>query len=342
MAVDDAFVPHPRAPGLPAAFLASENVMADHRVHAGVGTCQWGYFDATAKPVLSIKSGDRVTIDTVSGNKMYVPSADKFNVPAALTEIHEKLQPAPGPHILTGPVYVEGARPGMVLEVKIEDVSLLTDWGLNTIRPLSGTLPYDFDEVYSTLIPLDLERKVGKLSWGLDLPLAPFFGIMSVAPPKNWGRVTSVVPRAFGGNLDNKELVAGTTLYLPILAEGALFTCGDGHGVQGDGEVNVNAIETSLQGTFTLTVRDDLSFVYPRAETPTHYITMGMDPSLDQCAVMALRDMIVLLGEKANLSREDAYMLCSLAGDLRVTQTVNVSKGIHMMMAKSIVHPTRS
>jgi acetamidase/formamidase len=316
--------------------------MADHRVHAGAATCQWGFFDATSEPVLRIKSGDRVTIDTVSGNKMYLPPADKFNIPAELTEIHAKVQQGPGPHILTGPVYIEGARPGMVLEVKIEDVSLLTNWGLNTIRPLSGTLPYDFDEVYSTLIPLDLERKVGKLSWGLDLPLAPFFGIMSVAPPKNWGRVTSVVPRAFGGNLDNKELVAGTILYLPIFAEGALFTCGDGHGVQGDGEVNVNAIETSLQGTFTLTVRDDLNFVYPRAETPTHYITMGMDPSLDQCAVMALRDMIVLLGEKANLSREDAYMLCSLAGDLRVTQTVNVSKGIHMMMAKSIVHPTRS
>ncbi len=315
--------------------------MTDHRLRAGPATCQWGYFDPAAKPVLNVESGDRVTIDTVSGNKAFVPSADTFHIPPELTAIHREVQQGPGPHILTGPVYIEGARPGMVLEVKIEEVNLLQDWGLNVIRPLSGTLPYDFEETRPVVIPLDRARMVGRLPWGLDLPLSPFFGIMGVAPPMNWGKITSVIPRAHGGNLDNKELVAGATLYLPIFVEGALFTCGDGHGAQGDGEVNVNAIETSMQGVFTLTVRDDLSFKYPRAETPTHYITMAMDPDLDQCAVVALRDMIVLLGEKANLSREDAYMLCSLAADLRVTQTVNVSKGIHVMIAKSIVHPTR-
>jgi acetamidase/formamidase len=145
------------------------------------------------------------------------------------------------------------------------------------------------------------------------------------------------VPRAHGGNLDNKELVPGATLYLPIFNEGALFSCGDGHGVQGDGEVCVTAIETALQGTFELIVRDDLSFTYPRAETPSHYITMGMDPDLDQCAVMALRDMIRLIRERTNLSAEDAYTLCSLAADLRVTQTVNGSKGIHVMLAKDLL-----
>jgi len=315
--------------------------MAHHHVKAGPETCQWGYLDAAAKPVLRIKSGDSVTIDTVSGNAAFLPPKDKFHVPQELLDIHRNVQPGPGPHILTGPVYVDGAKPGSVLEVKIDDVKCMTDWGLNTIRPLSGTLPYDFPETRSLLIPLDLERMVGKLPWGLDLPLSPFFGIMGVAPPPSWGKVSSIMPRAFGGNLDNKELVAGTTLYLPIFTEGALFTCGDGHGAQGDGEVNVNAIETSLQGTFTLIVRDDLDFIYPRAETPDHYITMGMDPDLDQCAVMALRDMIVLLGEKANLSREDAYTLCSLAADLRVTQTVNGCKGIHMVIAKKLVHPSR-
>jgi acetamidase/formamidase len=162
-----------------------------------------------------------------------------------------------------------------------------------------------------------------------------------VAPPLPWGRITSIVPRAMGGNLDNKELGAGATLYLPVFREGALFSCGDGHGVQGDGEVCVTAIETALQGRFQFIARNDLHFTYPRAETPTHYITMGMDPDLDQCSVMALRDMIVLLGEKANLSREDAYTLCSLAADLRVTQAVNGSKGIHVMIEKSIVHPTK-
>jgi acetamidase/formamidase len=140
-----------------------------------------------------------------------------------------------------------------------------------------------------------------------------------------------------GGNLDNKELLPGAKLYLPVFVPGGLFSCGDGHAVQGDGEVCVTAIETALQGRFAFTLRKDLRFTYPRAETPTHYITMAMDPDLDQCAIRALRDMIIVLGEKAKLSREDAYTLCSLAADLRVTQTVNGSKGIHCMIAKSVV-----
>jgi acetamidase/formamidase len=276
----------------------------------------------------------------MSGNPAFLPPADKFFIPPELTQIHKEVKQGPGPHILTGPIHVAGAKPGMVLEIQIENISLLQDWGVNSNRPLSATLPYDFQETRATTIPLDRERMVGRMPWGLELPLAPFFGVMGVAPPPNWGKITSIIPRAHGGNLDNKELVAGSTLYLPIFVEGALFSCGDGHGCQGDGEVNGTAIETALRGTFTFVVRDDLTFKYPRAETPTHYITMGMDPDLDQCAIAALRDMIVLLGEKSNLSREDAYMLCSLAADLRVTQTVNGSKGIHVMIAKSLVHPS--
>jgi acetamidase/formamidase len=241
-------------------------------------------------------------------------------------------------HILTGPIAVRGAEVGDVLEVDILDVKLRQDWGYNMIRPLAGTLPDDFHDARLLNIPLDRERMVGRLPWGLDLPLAPFFGVMGVAPPPSWGRITSIVPRAMGGNLDNKELGAGAKLYLPVFVPDALFSCGDGHGVQGDGEVCVTAIETALQGRFRLTVRKDLRFTYPRAETATHYITMAMDPDLDQCVVRALRDMIILLGEKRYLSREDAYTLCSLAADLRVTQTVNGSKGIHCMIAKSVVH----
>ena len=137
---------------------------------------------------------------------------------------------------------------------------------------------------------------VGRLPWGLDLPLKPFFGVMGVAPPPAWGRITSLIPRAMGGNLDNKELVPGAKLYLPVFVPGALFSCGDGHGVQGDGEVCVTAIENALRGRFRLTLRRDLRLDYPRAETPTHYMTMAMHPDLDQCVVRALRDMIVLLG----------------------------------------------
>jgi acetamidase/formamidase len=201
-----------------------------------------------------------------------------------------------------------------------------------------GTLPEDFPEQRLVNIPLDQARMVGRMPWGLDLPLKPFFGVMGVSPPPAWGRISSLVPRAMGGNIDLKELVPGTTLFLPVFVSNAMFSCGDGHGAQGDGEVCVTAIETALQGRFRFVLRKDLNFSTPRAETPTHYITMAMHPDLNRCAENALRDMIVLLGEQRGLSREDAYMLCSLAADLRVTQTVNGSKGIHCMIEKAIAH----
>jgi len=307
--------------------------MATHTLLPSVETCHRGFFDATLKPVLRVKSGDTVVIDTVTGGPGLVPDPAKFHVPEVLGPILEQL-PQVGPHILTGPVYVEGAKPGNVLEVRIHDVKVIQDWGFNIIVPLLGTLPRDYDEMIYNNIPIDLEKQVGIMPWGLELPLRPFFGVMGVAPPPGWGQITSVAPQASAGNLDNKELVAGSTLYLPVFAEGGLFSCGDGHGCQGDGEVNVTAIETALQGTFEFIVRDDLSFTWPRAETPTHHITMGMDPDLDQCAITALREMIALLGEKAGLTKDEAYMLCSLAGDLHITQTVNVNKGVHMLMDK--------
>jgi acetamidase/formamidase len=312
----------------------------DHDSSSSRGQCAelpLGLFRCAACAGAARRERNTVTIDTVTGAPDYVPKSG-FYVPPELLEVHaaEKCVPI-GPHILTGPIAIAGAKPQRVLEVRIHEVKLRQDWGFNLIRPLAGTLPDDFPHMRLLHIPLDHARNVGCLPWGLELPLAPFFGIMAVAPPKSWGRITSIVPRAHGGNIDNKELVAGTTLYLPIHVDGALFSCGDGHGCQGDGEVCVTAIETALQGTFEFIVRDDLSFTYPRAETPTHYITMHMDPDLDQCAVMALRDMIKLIGERSNLSREDAYTLCSLAADLRVTQTVNGSKGIHVVLAKALL-----
>jgi acetamidase/formamidase len=226
---------------------------------------------------------------------------------------------------------------GDVLQVDILDVQLRQDWGYNFIRPLAGTLPLDFDEMHYNNIPLDRAAGVAVMPWGLKLKLAPFFGVMAVAPPPAWGRISSIEPRAHGGNLDNKELVAGTTLYLPVHTEGALFSCGDGHGAQGDGEVCVTAIETALQGTFRLTVRKDTDIRYPQAETPTHIITMGMHADLDQCVEFALRRMIEVVQARAGITRAQAYMLCSLAGDLRITQTVNREKGVHMMMAKELL-----
>jgi len=302
-------------------------------------TCHWGYFDATLSPAVTIDSGDEITINSVSGGPQNLPDAG-FHVPPELLEIHAAGLPAMPGHILTGPVAVKGAQPGDVLRVDILDVSVRQDWGFNYFGPLKGTLPQDFPDLHHTIIPLDTARGVATMPWGLELPLAPFFGVMGVAPPPAWGRISTIEPRVHGGNIDNKELVAGSTLYLPVFAQGALFSCGDGHGAQGDGEVCVTAIETALQGRFRLTVIKDRKLAFPQAETPTHYITMGMAPDLDRCAEMALRDMITLVHQRAGISREQAYMLCSLAGDLRITQTVNREKGVHMMMAKNLIDPT--
>jgi acetamidase/formamidase len=308
-------------------------------LNASPQTCHWGYFDAGLPPALTIDSGDEVIINSVSGGPQNLPGAG-FHVPAELLEIHAAGLPAMPGHILTGPVAVTGAKAGDVLQVDILDVSLRQDWGFNYFGPLKGTLPHDFPDLHQTIIQLDPARGIATMPWGLELPLAPFFGVMGVAPPPAWGRISTIEPRVHGGNIDNKELVAGTTLYLPVFNEGALFSCGDGHGAQGDGEVCVTAIETALQGRFRLTVLNDHALNYPRAETPTYFITMGMAPDLDQCVEMALRDMITLVSKRAGISREQAYMLCSLAGDLRITQTVNREKGVHMMMAKHLISPT--
>ncbi len=308
------------------------------KVGAGPETCHWGYFDATRAPVAHVQSGAEVVIDTVSGAPQVLPG-DGYHVPPELLEIHAAGLPGMPGHILTGPLAVEGAAPGDVLQVDILDVALRQDWGYTVIRPLAGTLPQDFPDTHAVTIDLDAEAGQARLPWGGTLPLSPFFGVMGVAPPPGWGRISTIEPRAHGGNLDNKELVAGTTLYLPVFNHGALFSCGDGHGTQGDGEVCVTAIETALQGRFRLTVRRDLDLSYPEAETPTHWITMGLNADLDICVEIALRRMIALVADRAGITREEAYMLCSLAGDLRITQTVNREKGVHMMMAKERLQP---
>ena len=165
--------------------------MNHHHLPAGVETCHWGFFDATLPPVLTVASGDTVTIDTVSGGPDVLPP-DEFHVPPELLDIHARSERMLPGHILTGPVAVEGAEPGDVLEVRIEDVALRQDWGYNFHRPLAGTLPDDFPEPHGANIPLDLERNTGRLPWGLELPLAPFFGVMGAAPPPAWRRITQL------------------------------------------------------------------------------------------------------------------------------------------------------
>ena len=191
----------------------------------GPENVHWGYFDARLAPRLTVESGERLTISSVSGGPDLMP-APPLKVPPALPAIHQKVPRQMGPHILTGPVAIKGAQPGQVLQVDIESIDVFYDWGYNSVRPLAGALPDDFAENRHIHVVLDRARKCWRLPWGQEVPLAPFFGVMGTAPPLAWGMISTQPPRKNGGNLDNKELVAGTTLYLPIFVPGALFSVG--------------------------------------------------------------------------------------------------------------------
>lgn len=309
--------------------------MAEHGLEPSPETVRWGFLDSASTPALTVDSGDVVVLRSVSGAPEHLPPPEFAAVDPAHRAIHAAVKPWLGPHILTGPVAVRGARPGDALRVDILSVELTEDWGYNLIRPLVGALPDDFPEPDFAHIALDRARGVARLPWGLELPVAPFFGVMGVAPPPVWGAQSSVAPRRFGGNIDCKELVAGTTLVLPVLAEGALFHAGDGHALQGDGEVCITAVECGLRGRFRLTVEPGAAPERPWAETPTHLIALAFDPDLDRAAETALRDMIAMIVVRTGLRREDAYRLCSLACDLRITQLVNQHKGVHAMLPKT-------
>ncbi|MGE0441176.1 MAG: acetamidase/formamidase family protein [Gemmatimonadales bacterium] len=309
-----------------------------HRLDASPATVAFGYYSAAAAPVLRITSGDVIDVSTMITNRpdrLEAAGVPAAKVQASLRAITDQVKDrGPGGHILTGPVYVEGAEPGDVLEVNILDVGFDIDYGYNGCR---GFLPEACGEPRTRIIALDTAGRRADLGNGIVVPLRPFFGSMGVAPAPELGRVSSNPPSRHAGNLDNKELVAGTTLFIPVFVAGALFEVGDGHAAQGDGEVDQTAIETALRGRLRLTVRKDLKLVWPRAETPTHYITMGTDRDLTVATKTALQEMIRFLEEKKGLSTVEAYRLASIAGDLRITQLVDENMGVHMMMAKSIL-----
>jgi acetamidase/formamidase len=313
---------------------------AEHRLKASPGTIAWGYYSAAAKPVLRIRSGDTVTADTIitsSPERLTAAGVKPEDIEAELRTIYSEVKDkGPGGHILTGPIFVEGAEPGNVLEVRILKIVPKIAYAYNGFSPGRGFLPDEFKVAKTRIIPLDLHRNMALFSPGIELPMKPFFGSMGVAPPAAAGRISSAPPGIHAGNLDNKELVAGTTLFLPVHAAGALFEVGDGHAGQGNGEVDITALETSLTGTFQFVLHKDMHLKWPRAETPTHYIVMGIDEDLTQAMKIAVHEALDFLMEKGRLSREDAYMLASVAVDFNVTQVVDGTKGIHGMIPKSI------
>jgi acetamidase/formamidase len=310
----------------------------DRILKATPETVHWGYLDAAVEPVMQINNGECVRIECITCSPDWMPPKDSgFDILQDLTECHAKVKKGSGNHLFTGPVYINGAEIGDVLKVEIDDITIRQNWGWNLFRGYMGTIPEDFPYMNLTHIPLDLQNNYALMKSGFKIPLNPFFGQLAVAPGAVYGRQNSKEPREFGGNLDCKELTSGSTIYLPVWNKGALFSTGDGHAAQGDGEVDGTAIETSLAGTFTFSVLKNQGWNLPRAETKTHYITFGLDPILDNAAKQALKEMIAWIVAKTNCHKNDAYALCSFAGDLHVTQTVNNVKGIHMMIAKSIV-----
>ncbi|MGD1911364.1 MAG: acetamidase/formamidase family protein [Rivularia sp. (in: cyanobacteria)] len=315
--------------------------MTHHILKATKETVHLGGFSHLLEPALTVKSGDTVDVETYTGFHVCDRAPAEFLTPA-LSDIYENLSPkrkiAKGVHLLTGPINVQNAQPGNVLEIVLKKITPSLPVGFNVIRKGCGTLPQQFNQPALRFLPLDLENNVAEFPTGsgIKIPLKPFFGILGVATPET--ARNSIPPGNYGGNIDNRELQAGAKIFLPIFVPGALFSIGDGHSAQGDGEVNVTAIETSMNGTIELKVRPDLQLSTPIAETPTDIITMGFAHTLDEALEKALKNMIDFLVSCTKLSPEDAYVLCSLAVSFRITQAVNLpQKGVHGMLSKAIL-----
>lgn len=321
-----------------------------------------GYFSATKKPVVTVPSGAVVRIDGGGGARWGDKDPDTWlkenhidltvaTSPALQETIRvsketpNRLPPAPGSapgaraggHMINGPVYVEGAEPGDTLEIRILDVTPRIPYGSVSANPGSGALPDLSPRPFTKIVPLDLKRNAGIFDDSVEVPLGPFMGVMATCPPDSEGpNRKSGPPGVFGGNLDCKELVAGATLYLPVFQKGALFYTGDSHAAQGDGEITVNAIETSNTCTLQFIVHKGKTLTAPRAESATHYISFGLDPDLDKAMRMAMIETIDFLKEKQGYDFHHAYSLASIAVDFRVTQVVDKTLGVHAMIPKKL------
>jgi acetamidase/formamidase len=320
---------------------ASFSLGAEHTLLPTPQTVHIGHFLATLKPVLAIDSGDIVTIESTASIVPSVVDASGVVPPSAVPQYQRDIygtvqDRGPGPHVLTGPIAIRGAMPGDVLEVRILEVELALDWGYNRQRPYAGTLPDEFPALWNRIIPIDRTAKTAEVARGVVVPVnRPFFGIKGVAPDS--GRISSGPPGVHAGNMDNKDLIAGTTLFMPVHAPGALFSAGDAHAAQGHGEVDLTGIETGMRGKFQFVVRKDMKLRWPRAETPTHWMVMGLHVDLDEAMKIAVRETIDFIVQRfPHLTREEAYMIASVAVDYHVTQVVDGTKGIHGMIPKSI------
>ena len=303
-------------------------------------TVAWGWYDAAGTPVLHVNSGDAVTVralSTCSPVSLVRAGLDSNRVEKLAKDIYaarSSIKVGPGGHILTGPIYVEGADSGDVLEVRILHIAFPIAYAYNGC---GGFLPEDCPQPRRTqLIPLDTTRMIATVDSTIEVPMHPFFGSIGDAPPPDSGRLSSNPPGTHAGNMDNRSLVVGTTLYIPVHAPGALLEIGDGHAGQGDGEGDQTAIETALTGQIQVIVRKDLHFEWPRAETPTELMTMGMDRDLTQATRVAVQQMIGLLETQLGLTQDKAYALASVAADLHIAELVDGNVCVYMTVPKSM------
>ncbi|HEX4561424.1 MAG TPA: acetamidase/formamidase family protein [Gemmatimonadales bacterium] len=323
--------------------LAPPAAVAQHRHYlaATPKTVAWGYYSATAKPVLTVASGDTVDVETLLTNvpdRLAQAGVPADQIQQSLKDIVAQVtNKGPGGHILTGPIFVQGAEPGDVLEVKILSIHYAIGYGYNGC---GGFLPENCATPRTRIIQLDTVANVARLDSGIVIPLHPFFGSIGDAPAPDSGRVSSNPPGVHAGNLDNHSLVAGTSLFIPVHASGALLEVGDGHAAQGDGEVDQTAIETSLLGQFQLIVHKDMHFTWPRGETPTELMTMGTDRDLTKATQIATQQMIELLMQVKGLTRLEAYRMASMAADLHIAELVDQNVGVYMTIPKSVLGVT--
>ena len=311
-------------------------------------TVVWGYISARVPPVLRIKPGTTVRIDTMSHQGLVTRDDPVTFFGRAGIKPEEVLQDAKdiyakvprgkglGVHVLTGPIYVEGTVPGDALEVRVLDLEFRVPYGVNNTGPGSGVLPDLVATPTPRIIKSDLQRKVAFLPGGIELPLSPFLGIMGVAPPPDLIIVSSGPPGKWAGNLDLKTLTVGSTLYIPVFNDGALFYTGDPHGVQGDGEVDGGALEQSLTATLQFIVHKGAGKAMrgPRAEDANNYYVLGLDVDLNVAMKNAVREAVELLQEKAGITVAEAYSVASLGVDFRVAEAVDSVQLIYGVVPK--------
>lgn len=330
---------------------SAPEIRIDAHLRSVPGNVSWGLIPANAPPALQVASGATVSIDTVSqqGLTAGIDPVDFFGeagiaAAAVLNDVKAiyrevRRTPGAGGHVLTGPIYISPAQPGDLLEVRILDVAFRVDYGTNNSGPGAGAAPELLKALARQIIKLDRQRNVALFDAGIELPLAPFMGIMAVAPTSDIAPMNSRPPGAFGGNMDLKVLTAGSTLYLPVFQEGAQFYTGDGHALQGDGEVNGTAIEISLTPTLQFIVHPGAGreLRWPRAEDGNHHYVTAMSADLNEAMRMAIEEAVAFLERHAGLSTAKAYALTSLAVDFRIAEAVNGVKVVYGVIPKRVL-----